>query len=79
MSSGAPLFLPYEVRVRTRASLGDGKQPIMSDANIRIPAEVCDRLAEIAAAYGLSPRAYLACLAHTLLTPEERAERAAAR
>ncbi|MFJ1603769.1 hypothetical protein ACIOHS_10410 [Streptomyces sp. NPDC088253] len=51
----------------------------MSDANIRILAEVCDRPAEIAAAYGLSLRAYLARLAHTLLTPEARAERAAAR
>ncbi|MEU2736626.1 hypothetical protein ABZ656_14655 [Streptomyces sp. NPDC007095] len=51
----------------------------MSDANIRFSAEVCDRLAEIAAAYRLSPRAYLARLAHTLLTSEERAERAAAR
>jgi hypothetical protein len=52
---------------------------MMSDANIRFSAEVCDRLAEIAAAYRLSPRAYLARLAHTLLTSEERAERAAAR
>jgi hypothetical protein len=48
----------------------------VSDANIRIPAEARDRLAEIAAADGLSLRAYLARLAETLLTPAERAERA---
>jgi hypothetical protein len=46
----------------------------MADANIRIPAEARDRLAEIAAAEGLSLRAYLAGLAETLLTPAERAE-----
>ncbi|WP_405737196.1 hypothetical protein OG885_29725 [Streptomyces sp. NBC_00028] len=48
----------------------------MADANIRIPAEARDRLAEIAAEEGLSLRAYLARLADTLLTPAERAERA---
>ncbi|MGW0822239.1 hypothetical protein [Streptomyces sp. NPDC002845] len=48
----------------------------MSDANIRIPAEARDRLAEIAAGEGLSLRAYLARLADSLLTPAERAERA---
>lgn len=48
----------------------------MSDANIRIPADARDRLAEIAAGEGLSLRAYLARLAETLLTPAERAERA---
>lgn len=48
----------------------------MPDANIRIPAGARDRLAEIAAAEGLSLRAYLAHLAETLLTPAERAERA---
>ncbi|MFZ3471024.1 hypothetical protein ACODT3_21500 [Streptomyces sp. 4.24] len=48
----------------------------MPDANIRIPEEAKDRLAAIAAAEGLSLRAYLAHLAETLLTPEERAERA---
>ncbi|MEU9797210.1 hypothetical protein AB0E27_42895 [Streptomyces sparsogenes] len=48
----------------------------MADANIRIPSEARDRLAEIAAAEGLSLRAYLARLADTLLTPAERAERA---
>ncbi|MFJ5835380.1 hypothetical protein ACIQGO_01130 [Streptomyces shenzhenensis] len=49
----------------------------MSDANIRIPAEARDRLAEIAAGEGLSLRAYLARLADSLLTPAERAARAA--
>jgi hypothetical protein len=50
----------------------------MTDANIRIPAEARDRLAEVAAAEGMSLRAYLARLADTLLTPAERAERAEA-
>jgi len=49
----------------------------MTDANIRIPVEARDRLAEIAAAEGVSLRAYLARLAERLLTPAERAERAA--
>ncbi|MFF9403783.1 hypothetical protein [Streptomyces sp. NPDC014744] len=48
----------------------------MSDANVRIPEEAKERLAAIAAAEGLSLRAYLARLAQTLLTPAERAERA---
>jgi hypothetical protein len=48
----------------------------MSDANVRIPAETRDRLAEVAAAEGMSLRAYLAHLADTLLTPREREERA---
>ncbi|MFB7502018.1 hypothetical protein [Streptomyces broussonetiae] len=48
----------------------------MSDANVRIPEEARDRLAALAAAEGLSLRAYLARLAETLLTPDERAERA---
>ncbi|MFJ2249153.1 MULTISPECIES: hypothetical protein [unclassified Streptomyces] len=48
----------------------------MSDANIRIPEEAKDRLAAIAAAEGLSLRAYLARLAETMLTPAERAQRA---
>jgi hypothetical protein len=48
----------------------------MVDANIRIPVEARDRLAEIAAAEGMSLRAYLARMADTLLTPAERAERA---
>ncbi|CAM5627246.1 MULTISPECIES: hypothetical protein [Streptomyces] len=48
----------------------------MSDANVRIPEAAKERLATIAAAEGLSLRAYLSRLAETLLTPEERAERA---
>ncbi|WP_369172163.1 hypothetical protein AB5J49_30980 [Streptomyces sp. R28] len=48
----------------------------MPDANIRIPAEARDRLAEIAAGEGLSLRAYLTRLADSLLTPAERAEKA---
>jgi hypothetical protein len=48
----------------------------MPDANVRIPAEARDRLSEIAAAEGLSLRAYLARLAESLLTPAERSERA---
>jgi len=48
----------------------------MSDANVRIPEEAKDRLAAIAASEGLSLRAYLARLAETMLTPDERAERA---
>ncbi|MET9933518.1 MULTISPECIES: Arc family DNA-binding protein [unclassified Streptomyces] len=48
----------------------------MPDANVRIPEEARDRLAAVAAAEGLSLRAYLARLAETVLTPAERAERA---
>ncbi|MFD0052659.1 hypothetical protein ACFVHR_02905 [Streptomyces sp. NPDC127168] len=48
----------------------------MTDANIRIPRETRDRLAAVAAAEGLSLRAFLTRLAQTLLTPAERAERA---
>jgi cytosine/adenosine deaminase-related metal-dependent hydrolase len=48
----------------------------MPDANVRIPADARDRLAEVAAAEGLSLRAYLARLAESVLTPAERAERA---
>ncbi|WP_331763518.1 hypothetical protein [Streptomyces anthocyanicus] len=48
----------------------------MTDANVRIPEEAKNRLAAIAAAEGLSLRAYLARMAQTLLTPAERAERA---
>ncbi|MEU6053148.1 hypothetical protein ABZ829_22285 [Streptomyces xanthochromogenes] len=48
----------------------------MSDANVRIPEDAKDRLAAIAAAEGLSLRAYLARLAETLLTPAEREARA---
>ncbi|WP_370424297.1 hypothetical protein AB8O64_36715 (plasmid) [Streptomyces sp. QH1-20] len=52
----------------------------MPDANIRLPEEAKDRLAAIAAAEGLSLRAYLARLSETLLTPAraERAEKARA-
>ncbi|MFJ5115840.1 hypothetical protein ACIQAD_34920 [Streptomyces sp. NPDC088551] len=50
----------------------------MSDANVRIPEEAKERLAAIAAAEGLSLRAYLARLADTLFTPAERAEKALA-
>jgi hypothetical protein len=49
----------------------------VTDANIRIPVEARDRLAEIAAAEGMSLRAYLARLAERMLTPAERAARAA--
>jgi hypothetical protein len=49
----------------------------VSDANVRIPAEARDRLARIASSEGMSLRGYLSHLAETLLTPEERAERAA--
>ncbi len=48
----------------------------MADANLRLPAEARDRFAELAAAEGLSVRAFLARLAESLLTPAERAERA---
>lgn len=48
----------------------------MSDANVRIPEEARDRLAAVAAAEGLSLRAYLARLAETVLTPAERAAHA---
>ncbi|WP_030019394.1 hypothetical protein [Streptomyces monomycini] len=48
----------------------------MPDANVRISEEAKERLAAIAASEGLSLRAYLARLADTLLTPQERAERA---
>ncbi|WP_424217755.1 hypothetical protein ACN20G_36970 (plasmid) [Streptomyces sp. BI20] len=50
----------------------------MSDANVRIPESTRDRLAAVAAAEGLSLRAYLAQLADTLQTPDERAARAIA-
>jgi hypothetical protein len=48
----------------------------MANANIRIPAEARDRLAEVAAAEGLSLRVYLTRLANTLPTPTERTARA---
>ncbi|MCF6521958.1 hypothetical protein [Streptomyces sp. JJ36] len=48
----------------------------MADANVRIPTETRDRLAQIASAEGMSLRAYLAHLGETLLTPAEREARA---
>lgn len=48
----------------------------MTDANVRIPAEARDRLAEVAAAEGMSLRAYLSRLATRVSTPAERAARA---
>jgi hypothetical protein len=48
----------------------------MPDANVRIPEEAKARLAAIAAGEKMSLRAYLAHLADTLLTPDERAEKA---
>ncbi|MFE1029990.1 hypothetical protein ACFW5I_36590 [Streptomyces sp. NPDC058818] len=47
-------------------------------ANVRIPRETKDRLAAVAAAEGLSLRAFLPRLAQMLLTPAERAEKARA-
>jgi hypothetical protein len=55
---------------------GEWKETLVADANIRIPVDARDRLAEIAAAEGMSLRAYLARLAGSLLTPAERVERA---
>lgn len=46
------------------------------DANVRLPVQARDKLAEIAEAEGMSLRAYLTRLADSLLTPAERAERA---
>jgi|SRR4051794_10904319 hypothetical protein len=48
----------------------------MADANVRIPEEARDRLAAVAAAEGMSLGAYLARLAESVLTPEERAQQA---
>lgn len=48
----------------------------MTDANVRIPAEARDRLAEVAEAEGMSLRAYLSRLATKVSTPTERAARA---
>jgi hypothetical protein len=48
----------------------------VTDANIRIPTEARDRLAEIAAAEGMSLRSYLARLAGDLLTPAEPVKQA---
>ncbi|ETA01654.1 hypothetical protein CcI6DRAFT_02833 [Frankia sp. CcI6] len=51
----------------------------MTDANIRIPGEAGDRLAEVAAAEGLSLRAYPARLADQVLTLDDTALVAAGR
>ncbi|MFG2880609.1 hypothetical protein ACGFYU_37305 [Streptomyces sp. NPDC048337] len=48
----------------------------MSDAMIRVPAEVRDRLAAIADSRGTSIRALVQEFAETTLTAEERRERA---
>lgn len=48
----------------------------MADVNVRIPAGARDRLAEVAAAEGLSLRAFLARMADSVLTPSERSARA---
>jgi len=48
----------------------------MADANVRVPQEARDRLATVAAAEGISLRAYLSRLAAQVTTPVERAERA---
>ncbi|MGW1592789.1 hypothetical protein [Streptomyces sp. NPDC002343] len=48
----------------------------MPDADVRFPEGARGRLAAIAAAQGMSLCAYLARLADTLLTPDERAARA---
>jgi hypothetical protein len=70
------VLMPAALRVRVRTRIMNWEGATMSDANVRIPEEAKDRLAAIAAAEGLSLRAYLAHLAETLLTPAERAERA---
>lgn len=49
---------------------------MVSDAYARIPEKSRDRLAALAAAEGMPLRAYVAQLAETLLTPDERAARA---
>jgi hypothetical protein len=46
------------------------------DANVRIPSETRDRLATLAAAEGMSLRAYLTRITESLRTPAERVERA---
>jgi hypothetical protein len=54
-----------------------GGDMAVTDADIRVPIEVRDRLARIAAAERLSLRAYLTRLSDAAMTPAERAERAA--
>jgi hypothetical protein len=70
-SSGLDGYVPVPVPL-----WGQSEEVTMSDANVRIPAEARDRLARIASSEGMSLRGYLSHLAETLLTPEERAERA---
>jgi len=53
-----------------------GRVTDMADANVRMPEEARDRLAAVAAAEGVSLRAYLTRLASQVTTPAERAERA---
>ncbi|KPI01701.1 hypothetical protein OK074_5532 [Actinobacteria bacterium OK074] len=48
----------------------------MSDAMLRVPAEVRDRLAVLAESRGTSIRSLVQEFAETTLTPEERRERA---
>jgi hypothetical protein len=50
----------------------------MTDVMIRVPEHVRDRLAVLAEAQGTSIRALVQEFAESTLTPEERAERAAA-
>jgi|NGEPerStandDraft_6_1074524.scaffolds.fasta_scaffold24408_3 hypothetical protein len=45
----------------------------MPDANLRVPTEARDRLAQVAQSEGLSLRAYLTRLASQVTTPSERA------
>ncbi|KJE20202.1 hypothetical protein FF36_05479 [Frankia torreyi] len=47
----------------------------LTDADIRVPIEVRDRLARIASAEGMSLRTYLTRLSDSAMTPGERAER----
>jgi hypothetical protein len=53
-----------------------GKGQAVADANVRMSEEARDRLAAVAAAEGVSLRAYLTRLASQVTTPSERAERA---
>ncbi|MDT3439583.1 hypothetical protein [Pseudofrankia sp. BMG5.37] len=48
----------------------------MSDVTVEIPADVWDKLSQVAADEGLSLRAYLIRLAGSLATPTERAAHA---
>ena len=48
----------------------------MPDANVRVPTEARDRLAQVAESEGMSLRAYLTRLAGQVTTPTERAVQA---